>query len=466
MKRVRFAAVVAATMTALWAPGVNSESSPQKNLPSLVVLVTVDTLRADSVSFAGYRPITSAFMDRLARDGVIFSKAYATSSWTPPSMGSLLTGLYPSSHGVKAGHIRADGTVDQPVLSDTIITLAEVFDRAGYVTIGVPTNPHLMANLGFAQGFDHYFDNAAFLTAQQLNSVVRRYLEEAFGREWRIAMKETKTFLWIHYVDPHDPYFARQPWIETFDPAFEESPSDYPNALILKDLREKFPRPDAELGSRIRPFYDSEIAYWDLHFGELVLELGLDDPNVLLAFTSDHGEELGEHGELGHSHSLYEELVHVPMVIRWPAAIEGGRTVTGAVSIVDLFPTLTELAGLEVPVQVQGRSLVPFLIKGKGLEDQPAYLQLLPDKPHLLGMRSGDWKLIIPQNGIDPPKLFDLSTDPGEHRNLAAVKPAVVRRLRRQLVRWFDGLPPAPDADTVQLTDEQLKELEALGYVE
>jgi len=466
MKPMGVTIVVAATMTALWAPGETGESPAQANVPSVVVLVTVDTLRADSVSFAGHRPITSASMDRLARDGVIFSKAYATSSWTPPSMGSVVTGLFPTSHGVFAGHFRANGEVEQPILSDTITTLAEVFDRAGYVTIGVVTNPHLMAVLGFAQGFDHYFSPSVFLPAEQLNSVVYGYLEEAFGRQWRTAMKESKTFLWIHYVDPHDPYFARRPWIETFEPAFKDRTSDYPNALMLAKLKKEFPRPDAAVGSKIRPFYDSEIAYWDHHFGELVLELGLDDPNVLLAFTSDHGEELGEHGDFGHSQSLYEELVRVPMVFRWPAAIEGGRTVTGAVSIVDLFPTLVELSGLEIPLQVQGRSLAHILQKGETLEDQPAYLQLLPDKPHLLGMRSGDWKLIIPQNGIDAPELFNLATDPGEHRNLASEKSAVVRRLQRQLDRWFQGLPPAPHPEKLQLTGEQLEELKALGYVE
>jgi arylsulfatase A-like enzyme len=466
MKPMRVAAVVATAMAALWVAGATREVPPQTKAPSVVVLVTVDTLRADSVSFAGHRPITSAFMDGLARDGVIFSKAYATSSWTPPSMGSVITGLFPTSHGVFAGHFRANGEVEQPVLSDTITTLAEVFDRAGYVTIGVVTNPHLMTVLGFAQGFDHYFSTSVFLPAEQLNSLVYRYLEEAFGRQWRTAMKETKTFLWIHYVDPHDPYFARRPWIEEFDPAIKESPSDYPNALMLAKLKKEFPQPDAEVGSKIRPFYDSEISYWDHHFGELVMELGLDDPDVLLAFTSDHGEELGEHGEFGHSQSLYEELVHVPMVIRWPAAIEGERTVTGAVSIVDLFPTLTELAGLEVPEQVQGRSLAPTLRKGKKLKDRPAFLQLLPDKPHLLGLRSGDWKLIVPQNGIAGPMLFDLATDPGEHRNLVSEKPGVIRRLQRQLERWFESLPPAPNPETVQLTGQQLEELKALGYVE
>jgi arylsulfatase A-like enzyme len=466
MKPMRLAAAAAATITALSVPGVASEDPPQGKAPSLVVLVSVDTLRADSVSFAGHWQITSAFMDELARDGVIFSNAYATSSWTPPSMGSLLTGLYPSCHGVTSGDIRDRGKIEQPVLSDIITTLAEVFSRAGYTTIGVPANRHLMADLGFAQGFDHYFEQAAFLPAQKLNSEVRKHLEEAYGSEWRTKLKETKTFLWIHYFDPHDPYFGRRPWIDRFAPDFKSKSAEYPNAIVMRELRKKFPRPDAELGSKIRHLYDSEVAYWDHHFGELARELGLDDPDVLLAFTSDHGEEMVEHGDIGHSQSLYEELVHVPMVVRWPAGIRGGRIETAQVSILDLFPTLVQLAGLELPEHLQGRSLAPLLRDGRNLENRPVFLQLMPPKPHLLAVRDGDWKLVVPQDGTGAPQLFDLTRDPGEHQNLAAGKPRIVRRLQRQLDRWFENLPPAPDLETAPLTDQQIEELRALGYVE
>ena len=464
MKPIHVAA--AAAILILGMAGTRGEAPPRPTTPTLVVLVSVDTLRADSLSFAGHRPITSVFMDELAQDGVIFSNAYSTSSWTPPSMGSLLTGLYPTCHGVITGDIRDRGKIEQPVLADSITTLAEVFQDAGYITIGVPANRHLMADLGFAQGFDHYFNEASFFPAQKLNSVVRAKLEEALGSEWRTKIRSTRVFLWIHYFDPHDPYFARQPWIDAFAPDFSENPAAYPNATVMRELHKRYPRPDAELGSKIRPLYDSEVAYWDQHFGELARELGLDRPDVLFAFTADHGEEMVEHGAIGHSQSLFEELVHVPMVVRWPAGIPGGRVESGTVSIVDLYPTLVELAGLDPPEHLQGRSLAPFLTGRKPLDDRPVFLQLMPPKPHLLAIRQGHWKLVVPQDSAGTPQLYDLLEDPGEHHERAAENTRIARRFQGTLDRWYSSLPPPPELETAPLSEQQIEELRALGYVQ
>ncbi len=464
MRLIRVA--VAATIVVLAMAGARGEAPARPSTPSLVVLVSVDTLRADSLSFAGHHPMTSEFMDALAHDGVIFSNAYSTSSWTPPAMGSLLTGLYPTCHGVITGDIRDRGKIEQPVLADSITTLAEVFQASGYITIGVPANRHLMADLGFAQGFDHYFNEASFLSAEKLNSVVRAKLKEALGPEWHTKIRDTKIFLWIHYFDPHDPYFARQPWIDKFAPNFKKDPAAYPNATVMRELRKKYPRPDADLGAKIRPLYDSEVAYWDQHFGVLADELDLDDPNVLLAFTADHGEEMVEHGAIGHSQSLYEELVHVPMVVRWPAGIPGGRVEDGTVSIVDLFPTLVDLAGLEQPERLQGRSLAPFLTGQGPLEDQPVFLELMPPKPHLLAIRQGQWKLVLPQDSEGNPQLFDLLVDPGEHHDLAAENKRLASQYRGRLDEWWASLPPPPETTTAPLSEQQIEELRALGYVQ
>ncbi|MFV2074178.1 MAG: sulfatase [Thermoanaerobaculales bacterium] len=467
MRFMRIAAMIAVPLAAVILHGMPNAGARPGRLPSTVVLVSVDTLRADSVSFAGHQSATTPFMDRIARDGVVFTNAYATSSWTPPSVGSLLTGLYPTSHGVTTGDIRIRGKVEQPVLPAALTTLAEAFHSAGYTTIGVPANRHLMASLGFAQGFDHYYRRANFYPAKPLNEEVRRLLKEAFGDGWRDTWKTTKTFLWIHYFDPHDPYFARRPWIDTFDPAYAKDPSDYPEGIVMLEMRKRYPRPDTALGAKIRPLYDSEIAYWDDSFRELAKELGLDSPDVLLAFTSDHGEELAEHGALGHSQSLYEELVHVPMMIRWPAGIKGGRSTPETVSIVDLYPTLVDLAGLKLPAGLQGRTLAPFLRGRTPMEKRPVFMQLMPPKPHQLAVRSGSWKLIAPRNGADSPKLFDLRADPGEHHDVSSANPMVSKQLEEMLVRWFEDLPPSPELRTLALTDKEVEEqLRALGYLE
>jgi len=467
MRYLGLAVVFVVLSAVIFAHDAPIEGADQGQPPSAVVLVSVDTLRADSVSFGRRRTPTTPFTERLAHGGVVFDNAYATSSWTPPSMGSLLTGLYPTSHGVTSGDIRNRGKVEQPVLPESLTTLAEVFRSAGYTTIGVPANRHLMASLGFAQGFDHYYAPANFHTAEALNREVRCLLKEAFGNDWRATWKKKKTFLWVHYFDPHDPYFARRPWIDNFDPAFAKDPTGYPEGIVMREMRKRYPKPDEALGAKIRPLYDSEIAYWDDNFRELAEEIGLDDPDVLLAFTSDHGEELAEHGALGHSQSLHEELVRVPMMIRWPAGFKGGRSAPETVSIIDLFPTLLDLAGLESPEEIPGRNLGPFLRDGAGLDEQPVYLQLMPPKPRQLAVRSGQWKFIAALEEGSPSLLFDLSSDPGEHNDVSSANPDLSQQLEQRLMRWFESLPPSPALRTVPLTDKEVEEqLRALGYIE
>jgi len=435
--------------------------------PSVVVLISVDTLRADSVSFDGHTPQTTPFMDRLARDGVVFTQAYSTSSWTPPAMGSLLTGLYPTSHGVTTGNIQHLGRIVQPPLPEALTTLAEVFRKAGYTTIGVPANRHLMASLGFGQGFDYYFGEAAFRPAPGVNGEVRRQLEKAFGPLWRVRWKQGKVFLWIHYFDPHDPYRPNRRWLDRYAPEYRKNPAAFPANIVMKDLHERFPHPDAVVAARIRPLYEGEVAFWDQQFSLLARELGLDADNVLLAFTADHGEEIAEHGDLGHSQSLHEELVRVPLLVHWPDGLPRGKRISAPASLIDVYPTLVKLAGLEVPSAIQGHSLVTEMRGKKPDPERPVFMELLPPKPHLLAMRAGEWKLI---RSLDPggtASLYNLSTDPGEHHDIAAAHGALVRSLQRRLAAWYKSLPPAPQQAPVPLTDKKLEQqLRSLGYID
>ncbi|NOZ78037.1 MAG: sulfatase-like hydrolase/transferase [Acidobacteria bacterium] len=459
----RFSKVTAVLWVVLGLVAAKGAAAP----PSIVVLVSVDTLRADFVSFDGHRPRTTPFMDTLARQGIVFRTAYSTSSWTPPAMGSLLTGLYPTSHGVTTGNVQHVDRVEQPPLPRALTTLAEMFHRAGYTTIGVPANRHLMARLGFAQGFDFYYREAAFLPAVRVNDQVRKQLLLAFGPEWRKTWKRGKVFLWIHYFDPHDPYFARHPWIDRYAPEYEEHPQDFPANMVMKEIKRRFPHPDAALGARIRPLYESEISYWDAHFRRLALQLGLNAPNVLLIFTADHGEEMAEHGALGHSQSLHEELVRVPLLVRWPEGLPQGVTVMRPVSIVDIMPTMAQLAGIVPPRGLQGRSLVPLMMGKDRSPARPVYMELFPPKPHLLAIRSGPWKLIRGLGSSGRVALYDLRTDPGEHHDVASTHRKLVFRLQNTMADWYRGLPPAPTAKPVPLRNKKIEEeLRSLGYLQ
>lgn len=434
--------------------------------PSIVVLVSVDTLRADFVSCNGHQPVTTRFLDGLARQGIVFRTAYSTSSWTPPAMASLLTGLYPTSHGVTTGNIQHLDHVEQPPLPQSLTTLAEMFHGAGYTTIGVPANRHLMARLGFAQGFEFYYRDAAFLPAARVNDQVRKKLAEAFGSQWRLTWKHGKVFLWIHYFDPHDPYIARHPWIDRYAPDFRRHRKEYPANLVMKEIKIRFPHPDAALGSRIRPLYESEISYWDAQFKQLATELGLADPDILLVFVADHGEELAEHGALGHSQSLHEELVRVPLMVRWPEGFPHGAQIMQPVSILDLMPTMADLAGIPAPPGLQGKSLVPLMAGNGNPRRGPVYMELFPPKPQLLAIRQGPWKLtrdIAPSGGVS---LYSLPSDPGEHHNLASAHPKLVSELQRTMARWYRSLPPAPSQKNIPLKNKEIEEeLRSLGYI-
>lgn len=447
--------------------------------PQAIVLITIDTLRADRVSFNGYLPVTTPYLDMLAENGAIFEQAYAPSSWTPPSMASLFTGLYPSSHGIHYGEI-ADGDEDalgvlqQPRLPSSLETLAERLSAAGYRTIGVHSNLHLSERLGFAQGFDQFAEPGVFPAAPAVNAAVRVELEAAYGAEWRARWKTEKTFLWIHYFDPHDPYFARRPWIERYAPDFSESAESFPAALTLRGIHEKFPDLSGQTRDRLGQLYDSEINFVDDRLRVLGDELGLGDPGLLLVVTSDHGEGLLDHGRVGHGNALFEEEVRVPLLVRWPAGQIGAGRRASRASLLDLLPTLLELSGEAVPSGLAGKSLKSDLLGAEASPPRPLFFEVEPSNPSFLAplpgsvaVLDGEWKLLRDLEAGARSRLFHLPTDPGETRDLSGAEPQVVRDLERSLKAWREGLPPAPeDLESVPLEDEELrKRLESLGYV-
>lgn len=442
----------------------------QPPVPRAVVLVTIDTLRADSVSFAGYDRNTTPFLSEMAEDGVVLDRAYAPSAWTSPSMASLFTGLYPTSHGVTAGVFSRDRSVlRQPVLSEQLTTLAEAFQGAGWTTVGVPSNRHLSKELGFAQGFDHYLDRAYFMAAPRVAAKTREQLRRAFGREWPTSWKEQPVFLWIHFFDPHAPYGARQPWIASFAPSFLQKPDAFPAGVAWPELKRRFPHPGPVARQRMLPLYDSEIAFVDQQLELLADDLSLDDPDVLFVLTSDHGEEFADHADLGHGHTLYEELVRVPLLVRWPAGLPDGHKSSDVVGLHDLYPTLLELAGVTPPESPQAFSFVDVL-RGKARETQrPAYFELNSRdgaRPSLIGMTDGEWKVIRGRGAGAPAELYHLAEDPGEEDDLASAQRDRTRRLELKLRDWMKGLTPALEVQQLPVEDEELrKQLEALGYV-
>lgn len=300
-----------------------------------VLLIVVDTLRADHLGAYGYPLETSPHLDRFAAQNLRFGFAISAAPWTSPSMASIFTAYYPTAHGVMdyvdAYHLPNDA------ISDDFVTLAEVFQRSGYTTWGITANAWVSAERGYAQGFDG-FDTSDYATAPELNVRVFQRLAELRGSQ--------PFFLYVHYMDPHPPHDPPRPLTQRFLEQQTRLPPE-------RRLRGKAWR-------RHMAAYDAEIFVLDQALGALFAELeqlGLYD-ELVIAFTADHGYPFAEHGADRHGYNLHNEDTHVPLLLK-----HGGRMeeIDATVSTIDVYPTLLSAAGLEAPPGLQGVSLLDRL---------------------------------------------------------------------------------------------------------
>ena len=396
--------------------------------PVDVLIVTVDTARADRFSFAGPSPVTTAATDALAAEGAAFLTAIAPSPITLVSHSSLFTGQEPFVHGV-----RNNGDF---ALAPEAVTLAELLADDGWATAAFIGASVLDSRYGLDQGFGHYDDEIAATDATGMFTYPRRRGGEvvAAALQWLGGVGQDSTFVWVHLFDPHAPY----------DPP-EPEKSDFP-----------------ESG------YDGAIAYADRVVGELLdgyRRLGRYDRG-LVVLTSDHGESLGEHGERTHGVFVYDATVRVPLVIRGPG-IEPGVRLVEPVSLIDVMPTVLGLAGIAIPPTVAGHDLMP-LLRGEVSDNDDGrviYVEsLLPKLSYgwspLQGLRTARWKFI---RGVAP-ELYNLEADPVELHDLAGIQTDVTVELSSQLVATL-GREHSTTADRLEVDEAERSRLAALGYV-
>jgi arylsulfatase A-like enzyme len=333
------------------------------NAPN-ILLVVMDTLRADHVSCYGYPRRTTPRIDQIARESVQFDTAIASSSWTLPSHASILTGLFPSEHGAQ-----------RDPLDKRYALLSEVLADRGYRTGAVSANTQLFTRAqGFARGFQH-FDDSFFSPADSiLRTLYGRQLGKWGGKairtddvpgrrrawdvtnsalRWIDADRSRPFFLVLNYMEPHDPHAPPQPWRSKF------SKSRNPGGLVDSERGRTNPRLNAEQQQDEIDAYDGSVALADEQIGRLLSVLdgkGLRE-KTLVVITSDHGEGLGQHGLQGHGTALYWDMVHVPLILRWPGHVPPAVHVTQPVSQVALAATLLDLAGLQNSIHFPGQSL-------------------------------------------------------------------------------------------------------------
>ena len=496
-----------------------SAATPNRRAPN-VVLVTIETLRADHVGSYGYPRNTTPNLDRLAAEGARFATTIAQAPFTLPSVTSLMTGRTPPHHGVR----------NHPAtLAPEIETLAERFQEAGYQTAAMTRHTWLRRKSGLDQGFDAYHNNkfAAGLDARSLSLAATDWLEK--------RDPEKPFFLWLHFLDPHLPYTPAYPYAVLFHEAhgadervehlrammaveresYEPTPyADisggpyydlvfpyYPQNPILLDLafwrrsrgsiffdKGSYQEDDVR---EVRDLYDGAVAYTDDNLARILktlAELEL-ETSTIVAVTADHGEAFGEHGlSFTHDFTLYDEVLRVPLVVRYPGVIEPGTEIDQQVRLMDLGPTLLELAELEPFEGVEATSLAP-LLEGGSVPFLNAFAESAPKRRMFLeqeriyfegirgkwrSLRTERWKLIkIPHPDGDRYELYDIVIDPKESRNLYNELPGEALKLVPVLRAWVEG-DPARDADTSAAEEDELEgldpaaieQLKALGYIQ
>ena len=438
---------IAAFAAALCAACAPAPEAPVAQARPNVLLVTIDTLRADHTSLHGYAKPTTPFLEELAAEGVRFDRAYGTSSWTVPSVASLISGKLPSTHGIVSGFVQDQEVVEQQVLGAEHVLLAEALRDAGYWTVGVTANGHLAPELGFAQGFDRY-EHLGFAAFPSVRDALDPLIDELRGAEpW---------FLWVHAFDPHGPYLARGDVAaflddpQTFDPALA---NELTRIVSLPDLLDAGVRAGSESHRHLLALYDAEIRFVDDGLRELFAAIGV-GTNDLVLVTADHGEEVGDHGDWWHGRTLYEESIRVPLVVRFPGGESAGRVVDRPVSGIDLMPEILRRAGVVPPPGLDGAGLFA--------EPRPVRASL-ETHATLEAWIDADEKLIR-DTAAARSMLFDLAADPGEANDLAPRHAATRLRLERDLARALLDAPTFV-AEKKTLDPEHVEKLRALGYV-
>jgi len=462
---------VAALVVAAACGGCEPSAPPRPN----VVLIVVDTLRADHLGAYGYDKPTSPHLDALAREGVRFTGARAASSWTLPSVTSMMSGLYPAAHGAER---------NDRVISERVAVMPEAFRDAGYLTAGFSANPAFVTPLqGFGRGFDEFSVlHGAVATGKRGGNTApsdpwfRSMVEVSDADEvttraltWIAGFDSAPApyFLYLHYFDPHAGYFPPAEYATRFGVAADDPLRGEAQWPLL--LAPKAPDNPADLATLIK-LYDAEVAFTDDQIGVLVNGIRARSQRpTFFVILADHGEEFGEHGGLQHGRTLFDELIRVPLIIAGPGIAP--RVVEAPVSLVGLWATLADLTGVSGPAKSDGPSW-RSLIAGKppvGLPNVFADLEARFPKDlqiHRRAIIAAKRKLTIkPDRSAN---LYDLQNDPTEQQDVRTLEPNLEETLRA-FIKAHDTIgfsarakqPPAK----IEFTPERRERLKALGYL-
>ncbi|UCG16865.1 MAG: sulfatase [Phycisphaerales bacterium] len=445
-----------------------------------IILVMIDALRADRLGVQGHPRKLTPTLDSIAAGSVIFERAIAAAPWTQPSIASLFSGCYPGVHQVTDFGFAVDATNRKVpkirVFRDSFDTMAEALRARGYSTAGFVANPFVLADYGFAQGFDHFDTTFIGLTTpgSVINDAAIAWLQQ--------RDVERPFFLYLHYMDVHGPYHAPPEFLDPLVDEVDAMPAK--RSITDKDIRRLAYLGGAPPGCTDLPRferlshyqeywaarYDAGVAQADHYLGELRSKLQTMKlwETAYVIVTADHGEALFEHGHWDHGLSTHHPELHVPLIVRWPTALPADTRVADTVRLIDLFPTLVEQLRLPKVSRAQGRSLLPLLADQAPAAPLPAFAEAVKKGPEQYALYRGDWKLILHADSGSA-RLYNIADDPLEQRDLAANAPAQLKSLTA-LVQERLGrnrrLAAGEPVEEIPLTPDRLDRLRSLGYVE
>ncbi len=462
-----------------------------------VILISIDTLRADHLSCYGYDKPTTPNIDRLAAEGTIFRENYSTGVWTPPGHASMLTGLYVSEHGV----------YDTRRLADDVPTIAEVLKRHGYRTAGFVNNSQVGELVGFDRGHDRFVEvwkgiETNSLVERAVSGLIRK-TKEALGHRDMCAARTNREFTawsgngtgsqkpfyaFLHYIEPHNPLNPPEPYkgkhlkdaaLRNIDMAKVKKAAHNPLICFVEDLGL-----NSDEIAYLVALYDGEIEYTDSKIGEIISFLkdkGLYDDTMIIV-TADHGEHFGEHGLWSHVASLYREVLKVPLIIKYPKGAGYTKEVNEYTQLVDIFPTAMEIAGIseKEEIKTSGVSLVhngrnryheyvfaewegrvPSFIQNKALESRKS-VDLERFKVQMSMIQDRRHKYVWKSDGVE--ELYDILSSKEELRPIESEK-ELADRLRNELMNRKIKPETTVNNDQQKLDREVEKNLKALGYL-
>jgi arylsulfatase A-like enzyme len=425
-----------------------------------VILVVIDALRADHLGIYGYQRSTSPNLDSFAGEGIIFDRGYSQASWTIPSMASYMTSLYQGVHRMST----SPRSEEFRVLSPRFVTLAESLKNSGMKTAAITSQVWFREKLGITEGFTEVISSRK----QALQPREGQFLTDR-ALKWLDENGGDRFFLYLHYMGPHKPYTAPPPFKGRFTGSLDDtSPGKTEKPNSRRSMKKMARRGEITTDNLayLMARYDEKLAYTDEQLGRLfdyLEESRLLDKTIIFV-TADHGEAFNEHGNIYHGGSCYKEVIHVPMILRLPHGKFRGMRTDALAETIDIYPTIHDLLGLEIPAPIQGESLMP-LIEGKG-ESKEAVVQGRETR-----IITREWSALINESGSSVEQLFYLPSDPTEQRNLAGENPVVeremlerarnLRKSNRDLRVYYES-----EIKTVDLDDETIERLKSLGYLQ